>query len=105
MSPCWIAGQAGTHWVAIFVNDNRAVYFDSFGVEHLPVEIQRFLRKKDIHANIYRIQAYDSILCSYYCIKFLDFMFAGKSLADYTSMFSPTDFKLNDQKILKLFDM
>ena len=98
-------GRAGTHWVVIFLNDNRATYFDSFGVEHLLREVLRFLKGKDIHANIFRVQPDRSFLCGYYCLKFLDFMFDGKSLMDFTSMFSLTDFGANDRKILKLFDM
>ena len=98
-------GKAGTHWVAIFINDDRATYFDSFGVEHMPREVVRFLRNKDIQANIFRVQPADSVLCGYYCIKFLDFMFDGKTLTDFTNMFSPTNFKANDKKVLTLFDI
>ena len=29
----------GTHWVALWVNNNNVTYFDSFGVEHIPKEI------------------------------------------------------------------
>ena len=49
-------GKSGTHWDAIFLNDDRATYFDSFGVEHLPQEILKFLRAKDLHVNIFRVQ-------------------------------------------------
>ena len=98
-------GKSGTHWIAIFVDNGRAIYFDSFGVEHMPKEIKKFLRNKDIHANIFRVQPADSVLCGYYCIKFLDFMFAGKTLMDFTSLFSPTDFIANDKKVLSLFDI
>ena len=72
---------------------------------HLPSEVLKFLRGKDLHANIFRVQPDKSFLCGYYCLKFLDFMFDGKSLMDFTSIFSPTDFVANDRKILKLFDM
>ena len=43
-------------------------YFDRFGVEHIPKEIRKFSRNKSIITNIYRIQAYDSIMCRYFCI-------------------------------------
>ena len=26
----------GTHWVALYVQNNDVTYFDSFGVEHIP---------------------------------------------------------------------
>ena len=38
----------GTHWIALYVNDNNIIYFDSFEVEHIPKEIKRFIGKKDI---------------------------------------------------------
>ena len=42
----------GTHWVALYVNDKIATYFDSFGVEHIPKEIKKFIDNKNIIANI-----------------------------------------------------
>ena len=64
----------GTHWVALWVNNN-VTYFDSFGVEHIPKEIIKFIENR----NIFTIQAYDSIMCGCFCIGFIDFMFQGKS--------------------------
>ena len=65
----------GTHWIALCVNgNNNAIYFDSFVVEHIPKEIKNFIGNKNIVINIYRIQAYDSIMCEYFCIGFIDFM-------------------------------
>ena len=78
-------------------------YFDSFGVEHIPKEIKKFIGSKNIIANIFRIQAYDSILCGYFCIGFINFMFKGKSLTDYANIFSPNNFKRNDDIILNHF--
>ena len=43
--------------------------------------------------NIFRIQAYDSIMCGYFCIGFINFMFDGNNLTDFTNIFSPNDFK------------
>ena len=82
----------GTHWVALYVNNKTITYFDSFGVEHIPREIMKFIARKKI-INIYRIQAYDSIMCGYFCIGFINFMFNDKSLTDYTDLLSPNDFK------------
>ena len=83
----------GTHWVALYVNNKTIIYFDSFVVEHIPREIMKFIARKKIETNIYRIQAYDSIMCGYFCIGFINFMFNGKSLTDYTNLFSPNDLK------------
>ena len=96
----------GTHWIALYINKNTVTYFDSFGVEHIPKEIMKFIgSNKKIITNIYRIQAYDSIMCGYFCIGFTNFMFNGNSLTDYTSLFSPNDFKKNDDIILKYFGL
>ena len=69
---------------------NNVTYFDSFGVEHVPKEIIKFIENRNIKTNIFRIQA---IMCGHFCITFIDFMFKGKSLTDYTNLFSPNDLK------------
>ena len=93
-------------------NNNNAIYFDSFGVEHIPEEIKKFINNnndnnnnnnKNIITNIIRIQAYDSIMCGYFCIGFIDFMLAGKILTEYTNLFSPNNFKKNNSIILNYF--
>ena len=56
-----------------------------------------------ITTNIFRIQAYDSIMCGYFCMGFVNVMLAGKTLTDFTNLFSPDDFKRNDDIILKHF--
>ena len=81
--------DVGTHWIALYVKNNEVIYFDSSGVDHVPKEIKRFIGHKDIKTNIFRIQAYNSIMCGYFCIGFIDFMFANKTLIDFTSLFSP----------------
>ena len=80
-----------THWIALYVNNNNnnENYFHSFRVEHIPKEIKNFIGKKNATTNIYRIQAYNSIMCEYFCIGFIDFMLKGKSLLEYTNFFSP----------------
>ena len=93
----------GTHWITLYVNAKNVTYFDSFGVEHIPKEIRKFIVNKNITTNIYRIQAYDSIMCGYFCIGFIDFMLKGKSLLEYTNLFSPNDYEKNDEIILKYF--
>ena len=87
----------------MYVKDNDITYFDSFRVEHIPKEIKAFIKNKYIKTNVFRIQAYDSIMCGYFCIEFIDFMFKGKTLTEYTNLFSPNDFKRNDDTILNYF--
>ena len=93
----------GTHWVVLWVNNNIVTYFDSFGVEHIPKEIIQFIENRNIKTNIFRIQAYDSKICGYICIGFIDFIFKGKGLSQYENLFSPNDFKRNDDTILSYF--
>ena len=95
--------DVGTHWITLFCNKNEIVYFDSFCVEHIPKEIKNFISNKNMKANIYRVQASDSMKCGYFFIGFIDFMLAGKTLTDYTNLFSPYDFNKNDQIIFSYF--
>ena len=55
--------SVGTHWIASYVNAENVTYFDSFGVEHIPKETKKFIGNKNVVTNIYRIQAYNSIMC------------------------------------------
>ena len=72
-------------------------------VESIPKEIKRIIGNNDIKTNIFRIQAYNSIMCGYFCILFLEFMFKVKSLNDFTNLFSPNDFEKNDKIVLNYF--
>ena len=79
----------GNHWIVLYVNNKTVTYFDSFGLEHIPKEVKKFIGNRNIISNIYRIQNFDSIMCGYFCIGFIDYMFKGKCLTDYTNLFSP----------------
>ena len=76
----------GTHWIAFHVNGNNKrasydeIYFNSYGAEDIPKEIKKIIGNKNIITNIYRIQAYDSIMCGYFCVGFIDFMLKGKQI-------------------------
>ena len=91
----------GTHWISLYVNNKTVTYFDNFGVEHIPKEIKNFINNKNIIANIFRIQAYDPVMCGYFCIGFFNYML--KNLTDYTNLFSPNSFKKNADVILNYF--
>ena len=93
----------GTHWIALYVNNKTVTYFDSFGVEHIPKEIKKFVNNKNIIANIFRLQAHYSVMCGYFGIGFIDFMLKGKNLTDFTNLFSPNNLKKNDDIILNYF--
>ena len=84
----------------MYVINNDVTYFDSFGVEHVPKEIRTFINNKDIKTNIFRTQAFDSIMCGFFCIGFIDFMIAAKTLTEFANLFSP---KKIDNIILNYF--
>ena len=71
------------------MNAENVIYFD---------EIRKFIGNKNVKTNNYRMQAYDSIMCG-----FIDFMLKGKSLLEYTYLFSPNEYKQNDKIKLKYF--
>ena len=81
----------------------EVIYSDSFGVKYVPEEIEKFIEHKNIKTNMFRIQLNNSIMCGYFRIGFIDFMFVGETLIDYTSSFSPYDFEKNDNIIFKYF--
>ena len=69
------------------MQNNNVTYFGSFGVEHIPKEINAFINNKNITTNLFRIQAYDSIMCGYFSLGFIYFMVAGKTLTEFTNVF------------------
>ena len=78
------------------MQNNNVTYFDSFGVEHIPKEIRAFIdRSLSITTNIFRIQAYDSTMCGYFFIGFIDLLLARKTLTKFTNLFSSNNFKKN----------
>ena len=89
--------DVGTHWIALYCKNIEITYFDSFGVEHVPKEIEKFISRKNIKTNIFRIQSNNSIMCGYFCIGFYDFMVADKILIDFTSLFCPYEFEKNNK--------
>ena len=64
----------GIHWVALYMQNNNVAYINSFGVEHIPIWIE-----------------------------FIDFLLAGKTLTEFKKIFSPNNFKKNDDIILEYF--
>ena len=95
----------------LIVKTNETIYFDSFGIEHIPIEINKFINNdttkssslERIESIIFRIKAYDSIMCGYFCIEFINYVLKGKKLLDYTNLFFPNDFKNNDRFIKRIF--
>ena len=82
-----------THWIALFCKKNEIIYFNSFGVEYVPDVNKEFIGNINIIANIFGVQANNSVMCGYLCIGVINFMLAGKKLTSFTNFFSPYDFK------------
>ena len=87
----------------MYASNNNVTYFDSFGVQHISKDIKTFIRNRSIKTTIFRIQAYDSTMCRYFCIGFIDFMLAGKTLIDFTNSFLLNKVKENDDLTLDYF--
>ena len=76
--------DVGTHWIALFYRKSEIVYFGS-------LVLNMFLKKigtKNIKAITFRVQSNSSVMCEYICIRFLDFILAGKTSWFYKFFFS-----------------
>ena len=93
----------GTHQVSLIIDKNSAAYFDSFGIEYIPLEVLNKIRDKSITHNIFRIQHNESVMCGFYFIAFIKYMLAEKTLLHYTNLFSLNDYKKNNKIIYKFF--
>ena len=90
---------------------------EPIGFHYLLIEIQLYtlillelnifhknkIRDKSITHNIFRIQDNESIMCGFYYIVFIEYILAGKTLLDFTNLFSPIDYKKNNKIIYKYF--
>ena len=73
-----------THSIALYALIHNTTYFGSFRVEHIPKEVKIFIDQSIVIENVFSIQVYDSIMCGYFCIRFIDFIFAGKTLTNFS---------------------
>ena len=85
-------------WIAIISHTLTALE-----LEHIPKETKKFIGNKNIITDIYRRQSFDSTVCEHLCIEFINFMLKGKSLLDYTNLYSHNEYERNDKIILKYF--
>ena len=70
------------------MNGDNVISLDSFRVQHIPKEIKRFIGNKNVKTNIFGIQAYNSMMCGFFCIGFIDFVLKGRSLLEYINLLS-----------------
>jgi hypothetical protein len=71
------SGSAGTHWVALYIDNSDACYWDSFGMVG-PLQVLKFCKNKHLIHNKDQIQNLNQSACGYYCIAFLHFMNKAK---------------------------
>ena len=81
------------HWVSLVIDRNGAAYFDSFRIEYIPQEVLNKIKEKSITHNIFRIKDNEFIMRGFCSITFIEYMIAGKTLLDYTNLFSLNDHK------------
>ena len=75
----------------MYALNNNIIYFDSFGVVHIPKEIKIFIDKSIVVTSIFRIQANDSVISGYFYIRFINFMLKWKTLTDFPNLFLPNN--------------
>ena len=61
------------------------------------------LGNKTTKTSVFRIQDYNSVMCGYFCILFIEYMINDKTLTDFTNLFSPWNFVKHDEIIKKYF--
>ena len=82
----------------MYILNNNVTYCESF---------KKLVGNKNakgsiITKNIFRIQAYDSVISGHFCIGFINFMLVGKTLTDFTNLFSPNNLEKNNDIFLNL---
>ena len=90
---------------------HMVVCFETFGIEYISEEVLSKIKDKSITLtmyliitpNVFRIQDDDSIMCEFYCIVFIEYILAGKTLLDHSTLFSSNNYKKNDKIIYKYF--
>ena len=96
--------EKGTHFIAISSSKNTIVYFDSYGVEHINLNIEKYLkkyRKKIIFSNIQLQHAFSSH-CGFFCISFILSFENNIPLHKFIKMFHRKDMYLNDYICIKI---
>jgi len=92
--PC---SKRGEHWVALYVDDGDAFYFDSFGLPPLSTDLYDYIIKYNLRMSYsnFILQHPSSINCGEYCIAFLEHMYLGKPLSQFFYNFT-SDTLLNE---------
>lgn len=96
--------EDGTHFIAVYSNNNKFIYFDSLGLKCENEYILKFLNsfEKEVIQNNVQIQSYNSIFCGYFCLAFVIFMTKHNNLKSFLNIFNAKNLKLNDVIVVDL---
>ena len=83
------------------MNDDNVIYFQIFGVEHIPKEIKKLIHNKLITTNIFKVLIYDSLMFGSFCTGFFNFLLKGATFKKYKNLSSPNEYEKNDKTTLK----
>lgn len=102
--------EEGTHFVAIYTDKEKLIYFDSFGESIKNILIKNFVKKhlknKKFIYNKVKIQHEKSSFCGIFCLSFLAAQENQVSLKNYLNYFDKNNLNLNDEistSVLKMF--
>lgn len=92
----------GTHWVGVYMKNDKLCYMDSFGLPY-PNELRIINATKKIEYNTSHLQEIESATCGWFCIYFINEMYNGKEYYDVMYPFDLNDQQKNEKYIEKYF--
>ena len=93
----------GSHWVAVYLRNHLAEYFDSYGLLPFVPNIINFLKTFTVIHNRVQIQSFRSDICGEYCCLYTVSKSLGQTLHKFLTHFHHTIPHINDCRALKLF--
>ena len=99
--------DTGSHFIAIFIDQDKITYFDPFGIESYNILIEEYLKKykKKIIYSKQRIQSYNSTHCGYFCVIFILYLENNVCLRKFVKLFQKEDLLINDYICIELINI
>jgi hypothetical protein len=95
----------GSHFIAIFADENNLLYFDPLGHKCENADILHFMTKvrskRKMRTKFQKIQDCNSIFCGFFCIAFLLSRHKNESLTNFFKHFSKQKLIKNDVLVIK----
>lgn len=98
------ADRPGSHWVAVYLEDDRADYFDSYGqMSPVPPQIWEFMKRNGgtYRVNTETYQGPCSTTCGQHCMFFLYHRCRGTPYRTTLRKLRPRRYEDNDKKVIK----